>query len=66
MMDRTLLEDFKGLIQGNMLKNFPVRIVDIEAAECKPPRDQDQRWAHGNSWKLTKLWVKENQIYLLA
>ena len=57
MVDHPSLKDFKGLIPGNMLKTFPVTISDIEAAECKPPRDQAQRWAHGNSWKLTKLWV---------
>ena len=57
MMDCTLLKDFKGLIQGKMIKNCPVTIADIEAAERKPPRDQAQRWSHGNSWKLTKLWV---------
>ena len=40
MVDHPLLVDSKGLIQGNMLKNFPLTIADIEAAECKPMRDQ--------------------------
>ena len=51
MADRTCLKDFKILIKGNML-TFLVTTADIEAAECKPPRDWAQRWAHGNLWKL--------------